>query len=265
MDNCKKLTKCEYCNRWMRGKDHESHYKKFHNLGPREGRGHEEILELDGETHELFIVDDLRYPVYCCKWCSISSIEINGIINHSLHYHKLSTDEVYALKRSGPTCQICWFQFDNKEQLDNHLNSKRHKKKASYVDGSGCDVCKVTLFGKLTHEDTRRHKQFTDYVKGSGCDKCSLSFETIKKYFTIRHPNYKIEPSTEILMHFHNSIYIRHRFISCLDYSKKMRGRGCEICNFEGVDEHYLSHAHKGTVTRMEKLRKSRHLHIRFF
>ena len=123
------LTKCNYCNRRMRGKDHEIHYKKMHDLGNRETRGHEEIFERDGETYELFIVDDMDLPVYCCKWCNIGSYDIDGIITHNLLRHKLSLRDAISFKRSRPTCQICWLQFNNQEQVDNHLESKRHKKK----------------------------------------------------------------------------------------------------------------------------------------
>merc|ERR1712137_280104 len=65
-------------------------------------------------------------------------------------------------RRKFKLCSICWLLCDDLEALQRHENAPDHLAKLNYVEGSGCDLCRITFPNegwRNCHPTTRRHQK----------------------------------------------------------------------------------------------------------
>ena len=105
---------------------------------------------------------------------------------------------------------------------------------------------------KFKHEDTKRHKRYANYIPGSGCDKCCLTFAELRIIFK----NWSfIHESDMRVLYFHRKFFKPHSGKCNLHHIPEITKPGaCSICNHAGVDDHFTSFRHKQTEKIMENI-----------
>ena len=214
------LEQCTHCNRRMGEKALKEHYKRKHDVSKRKGFKNHEIKH----NGELLKVMTCKYGIYACRSCVFESHSLDDMYKHDLMVHQLTYEEAKSLKNAKKLfCDICWIEFEEIEHIDRHRESILHLEKEKYVEGTGCDICRIEFpaSAMIPHEETERHQLYLNYEKGSGCDLCAKSREEL-----LASCKQSYKHTLDTILRFHQSrMYKKHKQISNYEI-----GSGCDIC-----------------------------------
>jgi len=95
----------------------------------------------------------------------------------------LSEKEKKKTQREKIPCTVCW-KMIFADDYEHHLQSTSHQARERYEEGSvdGCDLCRIIIsdFDPIAiHYSSVKHKIRAEYTPGSGCDRCKLDYSTI--------------------------------------------------------------------------------------
>ena len=239
------LEQCTHCNRRMGAKSLQEHFNNKHDISQRKGFVNHEIKH----NGELLKVMTDNIGTYACRSCVFQSYNLDDMYKHDLMVHQLTYEEAKSLNNGKkPFCDICWIEFEEIEHIDRHRESPKHLEKEKYVEGTGCDICRIS-FQKLVvvpHEETERHQLYLNYEKGSGCDLCATSKEELldqsKKYVEAGY-------TFDTILRIHQSRNKHRRHRQARTYTI---GSGCDICYSTSVHTSHNTKSHQRILKRME-------------
>lgn len=231
---------CQYCNRIVEESSNIDHFNKKHDLS--RGRN------FDTSTEKEISYKDSTFTIlvspcgfYACKTCIFETKNLHEMYLHDLYNHQLTYEEAKVLKRMQKIyCDICWIEFEEIEALEKHFESTKHKDKQRYVEGTGCDICRIKGRLFLPHENTKRHQLYLHYEKGSGCDLCAIPKCELEKNYFRSNPSSTATFDEILKFHLANLHHKRHTIVR-----NYVPGSGCDICYSADASSHSSkSHQH---------------------
>uniref|UniRef100_A0A1B6MJ59 C2H2-type domain-containing protein n=1 Tax=Graphocephala atropunctata TaxID=36148 RepID=A0A1B6MJ59_9HEMI len=163
---------------------------------------HEKLLHYSGKTHQRNERDpeNIKRRVKCYETIDISNIplsEVNGVLKATDEKVKVNMEMV-----QGFECELCNVKAVSQDQLQAHLEGKKHKERLEKKNASSeravarrarpfkCDLCKVALetyhlYG--LHLKGKRHaktlaKQEQSHLSFDYCGVCNLNFTSFDQY-----------------------------------------------------------------------------------
>ena len=111
---------------------------------------HVEHLDVPN-TEEFQLPQHFHEPAYPTQPI-LSEDELNQRFLHEVKQRDRSN---YCL------CDYCWMKFATEKTYLQHIESAEHKKKLMYLQGTGCDICYVTVdpSSMVSHERGKRHQR----------------------------------------------------------------------------------------------------------
>jgi len=236
--------------------DLDSHIRAKHNVQRRDDSGFEvkvwNVQDREFEVLEKQPDPEANLRVYRCPSCVMEANSVARMTTHIERKHLVpwnqkEEDRAWTKdekKIQRVYCDLCWLEFPNAASLDTHkLGDKAHKNRASYIPGSGCDLC-LTIPDNLdmeTHQTNSSHLDKLAYIPGSGCDLCKTT------YF-LRFFNLPLDQA--IARHNQQQDYLAHD-----TFRNYKPGSGCDLCCLQIVP-HEETKKHKTTQRRKDLIYK---------